>query len=50
MKSDILLQTAAILFPSTIDLKQDIGKVYIIVDIICMDFLELQEAEARITK
>ena len=50
MNSDILLQTAAIFFLTNFYLKQGIGKVYVIVDFICMSFLLLQGAEARFKK
>ena len=35
MNSDILLQTAAMLFLANLYLKQSIGSVYVIVDFIC---------------
>ena len=50
MNNDILLQTAAIRFLSNLCLKQNIGQVYFIVYFMRMGFLELQGAEARITK
>ena len=46
----IPLETAAIFFLANLYLKQGIGLVYVIVDLICMGILELQGAEARITK
>ena len=51
MNSDILLQTAAIFFLiSDFGLNQGIDLVYAMVDFICIGFLELQGAEAIITK
>ena len=41
MKSDILLQTAAIFFLSNLSLKQGIGAVYVMVCFICKGYLEL---------
>ena len=41
MNSDIPLEMAAIFFLANIDLKQDIGLVYVIVDFICMGLLDL---------
>ena len=40
MNSDILLQTAAIIFLSNLYLKQGISSVYVIVDFICKEYLE----------
>ena len=37
-------------FLSNLDLKQGIGLVYVMVDFICMGFLDLQGTEPRITK
>ena len=41
MNSDIQLETAIIFFLSNIDLKQDIGYVYVMVDFIVKGLLEL---------
>ena len=41
MKSYILLQTEAIFFLSNLYVKQGIGSVYVMVDFICKDYLEL---------
>ena len=39
INSDILLQTAAIFFLTNFYLKQGIGYVYVMVDLVCMGFL-----------
>ena len=49
MNSDIL-HTAAIFYLTNFYLKQGIDKVYVMVDFICMGYLQLQGAEAIFTK
>ena len=46
----IPLATATLFFLANLYLKQGIGYVYVMVDFIYMGILELQGAEARITK
>ena len=54
MNSDIPLESAAILYLANIYLKQGIGYVYVMVDLICMDAFNIysicEECEPRITK
>ena len=47
MNSDIQLETAAIFFLSNLYLKQDIGKVYVMVDFIWMGLPMLQGARSK---
>ena len=47
MKKYILLQTAVIFFLSNLYLKYGIGSVYIIVDFICKDDLELSGTQVE---
>ena len=47
VNSDIPLETAAIFFLSSFDLKQGIGEVYLVFDFICMGVLELQRARCE---
>ena len=46
MKSDIPLETAAIFFLASFDLKQGISSEYVMVNFICEGLLELQGARS----
>ena len=47
MNSDIPLETSAIFFLANLYIKQGIGLVYVMVDIICVGFLDLWGAQTE---
>ena len=47
MKKYTQRETAAIVFLSSLDLKQGVDKVYFMIDLFCMGLLELQGTQSK---